>query len=165
MEAAAETIRGLRAILPDKPHQLAKTPDWVAKEKDISSSPNFREEYHHTRLGYMTFSSEADRGLLFTRSYDDIRPAKPMPREVNALSRSGATKKLSVNDYLKKKSAAPSPDLTPAATPTPMTPDMRKPDKLKPPPTDASSGRLKPGADNKDPGKRYGYVLRWILDR
>lgn len=153
MEAAAETIRELRAILPERPHQLAKSPDWAVNE--LPQDPSFREEYRVIQLGYMTFSSEADRGIVFTRSYDDIRP-KPMPREVN-LARSGHTKTISINDYKKKKVNTSSPDQTlSTSTPkkvdsAPVTPlsDARKQDRLKPPPADIGGSKL---------GKRLVYV-------
>ena len=128
MDAAAETIRELRAILPERPHQLAKSPDWVAN--DLPQDPTFKEEARVSRLGYMTFSSEADRGLVFTRSYDDVRP-KPMPREVN-LARTGHAKTISINDYKKKRETPPV---------TPSSSDARKQDRLKPP---ANTGGGKP---------------------
>lgn len=162
MEAAAEIIRtDLRAILPEKPHQLAKTTEWIATD-DGPKDPHARDEFRVQRLQYMTFSSEADRGIVFTRAYDDIRPSpKPMPRDVNALARSGATKKRSLNDYINKKKSVASPDATPSSTPrkdvsAPVTPVQ---DRLKPPATDASSGRLKTVADGRDSAKRYECTL------
>ncbi len=123
MDAAAETVKELsRTILPERPHQLAKSPDWKSRYPPDDSNRRC-EEWNDTRLQYMTFVSEADRGVLFTRGYYDIRPEppKPDPKEVNALARGGAAKKLSLSDYKNKKTgaaASPSPlDTTPSHTP------------------------------------------------
>lgn len=121
MEAAAETVKQLtRAILPERPHQLAPNLEWKARQEDSS---RHYEEWKQTRLQYMTLLSDADRGILFTRGYDDIRPEppKPVPKEVNALARGGAAKKLSLSDYKNKKTGATAsaspPDSTPSNTP------------------------------------------------
>ena len=59
------------------------------------------------------------RGILLTRPAYDMReePAKPAPKEINALARVGEKKKLSLSDYKNKKTATP----TPAGAPTPSS--------------------------------------------
>jgi hypothetical protein len=53
----------------------------------------------------MTLLSDADRGVLLTRSYYDMREEshKPVPKEVSNLSKGGEKKKLSLSDYKNKK--------------------------------------------------------------
>lgn len=117
MEAAAETVRHLtRTILPERPHQLAQSPDW---RSTFEEHPKRIEEWENSRLQYMTLVSEADRGVLFTRGYYDIRPEppRPVPREVNALAR-GSAKKLSLSDYTKKKTGAATSTSPPDTTPS-----------------------------------------------
>jgi hypothetical protein len=55
----------------------------------------------------MTLLSDADRGVLLTRSYYDMReePSKPVPKEVTALAKGGEKKKLSLSDYKNKKTS------------------------------------------------------------
>lgn len=135
MEAAAETVRLLtHTILPERPHQLAQSPDWRVTNEE---RPKRVEEWDHSRLQYMTFVSDGDRGVLFTRNYYDIRPEPPRPvsREVNILSKGGA-KKLSLSDYNKKKTGA-----TTSASPpdTTNSPSLKKPgDRLVPLSSDPS---------------------------
>ncbi|OPB42421.1 hypothetical protein A0O28_0035380 [Trichoderma guizhouense] len=109
MEAARKTIEVLsQRILPERPHHLAFHPEWRFRPSHGDS--NSFEEWHHPRLQYLTLLSEADRGVLFTKSDYDMReePAKPLPREVNALAKGGEKKKLSLSDYNKKKTGATS---------------------------------------------------------
>lgn len=120
MEAAAKTVEELsKSILPDKPHQLSFVPDWRYRPPPDADDAESRgakrrfEEWHNTRLQYLTFVSEADRGTVLTRSYYDMReePAKLVPREVSALAKSGSTgekKKLSLSDYKNKKTGVAS---------------------------------------------------------
>ncbi|KAG5979206.1 hypothetical protein E4U55_005452 [Claviceps digitariae] len=119
MEAAAKTVEVLsKRMLPEKPHHLSFSPTWRHRShpEDDETTVDFRvarrrfEEWHCTRLQYLTFLSEADRGTLLTRSYYDMReePSKPLPREVSALSKgisTGEKKKLSLSDYKNKKTA------------------------------------------------------------
>lgn len=109
MEAARKTIEVLgQRILPGQPHHLAFHPEWRYRPSHGDSS-SF-EEWHHPRLQYLTLLSEADRGVLLTKSDYDMReePAKPLPREVNALAKGGEKKKLSLSDYKNKKTGATS---------------------------------------------------------
>lgn len=135
MEAAAETVRRLtRTILPERPHQLAASLDWRAAHEE---NPKRMEEWDNRRLQYMTLLSDADRGVLFTRGYDDIRPEppKPVPREVNALAR-GNAKKLSLSDYNKKKtstpaSASPPDSTTPSQIQKKVTSEPKQPEETR----------------------------------
>ncbi|KAH6610221.1 hypothetical protein Trco_000241 [Trichoderma cornu-damae] len=109
MEAARKTIEVLsQRILPERPHHLAFHPEWRFRPSPGDS--NYPEEWYHPRLQYLTLLSEADRGVLFTKSDYDMReePAKPLPREVNALAKGGEKKKLSLSDYKNKKTGATS---------------------------------------------------------
>ncbi|KAM0486093.1 hypothetical protein ACHAPX_000795 [Trichoderma viride] len=109
MEAARNTIEVLgQRILPGQPHHLAFHPEWRYRPSHGDSS-SF-EEWHHPRLQYLTLLSEADRGVLLTKSDYDMReePVKPLPREVNALAKGGEKKKLSLSDYKNKKTGATS---------------------------------------------------------
>ncbi|KAG5946058.1 hypothetical protein E4U53_006647 [Claviceps sorghi] len=126
MEAAAKTVEVLsKRILPERPHHLSFSPTWRHRphpEDDETAESRLAkrrfEEWHNTRLQYLTFLSEADRGTLLTRSYYDMReePSRPVPREVSTLSKgisTGEKKKLSLSDYKNKKtglvaSASPS---------------------------------------------------------
>ncbi|PNP50841.1 hypothetical protein THARTR1_08462 [Trichoderma harzianum] len=82
MEAARKSIEVLsQRILPERPHHLAFHPEW--RFRPSHGDGNSFEEWHHPRLQYLTLLSEADRGVLFTKSDYDMReePAKPLPRE------------------------------------------------------------------------------------
>ncbi|KHO02039.1 uncharacterized protein MAM_01040 [Metarhizium album ARSEF 1941] len=115
MEAAAKTVEVLsKRILPEKPHHLAYHPTWRYRPPPEDDAPESRgakrrfEEWHNTRLQYLTLLSEADRGTLFTRPYYDMReePVKPVPREVSTLAKgtgTGEKKKLSLSDYKNKR--------------------------------------------------------------
>lgn len=141
MEAAAETIRYLtRNILPERPHQLAQSPDWKAVYDD---HPKRLEEWDTRRLQYMTLVSEADRGVLFTRGYFDIRaePPKPVPREVTALAR-GSAKKYSLSDYAKKKTGAATSASPPDTTPSQS--QKKYSDRLAPPESKQSDDAKRP---------------------
>lgn len=118
MEAAAKTVQSLsQHILPENPHHLSYNPHWRYRPRPDDAAHASRsgtrfEEWHNTRLQYMTLVSHADRGTLLTRSYYDMReePPKPVPREVSALAKAGGDKKkkLSLSDYKNKKTGAPS---------------------------------------------------------
>lgn len=109
MEAARKTIKELgQRILPERPHHLAFHPEW--RFRPGPGDGNAFEEWNHPRLQYLTLLSDSDRGILFTKSDYDMReePAKPLPREVNALAKGGEKKKLSLSDYKNKKTGATS---------------------------------------------------------
>ncbi|PHH93182.1 hypothetical protein CDD83_10731 [Cordyceps sp. RAO-2017] len=117
MDAAAKTVESLsQHILPEKPHHLSFHSHWRYRPRPEEATPNSSsgtrfEEWHNTRLQYMTLVSQADRGTVLTRPYYDMReePPKPVPREVSALAKSGSEKKkkLSLSDYKNKKTGAP----------------------------------------------------------
>jgi hypothetical protein len=105
MEAAAKTINRLsQRLLPEQPHHLSIHPDWRYKPYE-DRRPDRPEEWGNVRLQYMTLLSDADRGVLLTRSYYDMREEaqKPVPKEVSALAKGGEKKKLSLSDYKNKK--------------------------------------------------------------
>lgn len=173
MEAAAKTVHLLtQRILPEKPHHLSYSTDWKCRPPHDDNAKHF-EEWDNPRLQYMTFVSEADRGLLLTRPYYDMRvePSKPVPREVNALAKpSGEKKKLSLSDYKNKKTTVPPSDTysepaitkrrepdrgpAPVLTGTKPTMDNRK----------ADGQRLPSGIDGKPPKPREPVVdMRYAI--
>lgn len=120
MDAAAKHIQLLRSdILPPLPYQLAK-----ALDKPFRVPPDevkAIEERHHRQLQYMTLIN-ADRGLLFTRAYYDMREEAPKPnaaREGSAFSEKKPKTKLSLSDYKNKKKVSTSPPDTSAPTTKP----------------------------------------------
>ncbi|KAG8160197.1 hypothetical protein KVR01_009733 [Diaporthe batatas] len=74
MEVAAERIRSVKKLLPERPHHLA-----LSLGRKYPVPPNFWD--HQSPLQYSTFLSDADRGLLLTRPYYDIcdEPEAPVP--------------------------------------------------------------------------------------
>lgn len=114
MEAAAKQVKLLsQRILPDRPHHLSVSPDIRYKVSPDARAP---EEHIHRRLQYMTFISDSDRGVLFTRPYYDMREEPPTPSvtETPASTRSDKkpAMKMSLSDYknkVKQKSQSPLP--------------------------------------------------------
>ena len=91
MEAAAKTVELLtQRILPEKPHHLSFHEEWRYHPPPNEIDP-LEEWKKNPRLQYLTLVSEADRGLLLTRSDYDMReePVRPTPREANALATEG----------------------------------------------------------------------------
>ncbi|KAM4059919.1 hypothetical protein HRG_002462 [Hirsutella rhossiliensis] len=161
MDAAAKTVESLsQHILPEKPHHLSYNPHWRYRPRPDDAAHGSRsgtrfEEWHNTRLQYMTLVSHADRGTLLTRSYYDMReePPKPVPREVSALAKAGGDKKkkLSLSDYKNKKTGAASS----ASPPEPAIAKRKEGDRLlagpAAPPLDAVAGPRPTSADAKPP--------------
>lgn len=114
MEAAAEQVKLLRQdILPDRPHHLSFSSDQRYRVAPDAQAP---EEHIHRRLQYMTLISDGDRGVLLTRSYDDMREEPPTPSAKDTVAPSRSDKKpatkMSLNDYknkVKQKSQSPLP--------------------------------------------------------
>ncbi|KAK2939108.1 hypothetical protein FoTM2_002326 [Fusarium oxysporum f. sp. vasinfectum] len=173
MEAAAKTVQQLtQRILPEKPHHLSYSPDWRYHIPASESRQKHPEEWDNTRLQYSTLVSEADRGVLLTRSYYDMRvePPKPVPRDVGILAKGGEKKKLSLSDYKNKKTSGVTSD---ASTPEPPSakkrelerasadprsvPEIRKPDsqrqKEQHPDTKSQKSRELPVVDMRLPPK------------
>lgn len=122
MEAAAKSIELLtQHHLPEKPHQLAYSQDWRLRPTTEPENPRRIEEWHNSRVQYMTFLSHADRGLLLTRSYYDLRedPTNANTPDTSIIANSkpaGEKKKLSLSDYKNKKtSSSETPPPTEAA--------------------------------------------------
>ncbi|KJZ80389.1 hypothetical protein HIM_00239 [Hirsutella minnesotensis 3608] len=136
MDAAAKTVQSLsQQLLPERPHHLSFNPQWRFRPRSDETShagkSNSRpEEWQHNRLQYSTLCSHADRGILFTRSYYDMReePPKPVPREVSALAKFAGDKKkkLSLSDYKNKKTGAPAS----ASPPEPAIAKQREADRF-----------------------------------
>lgn len=157
MEAAAKTVELLsQRILPQEPHHLSYSPDWryrtpLAKPNKPNKPARF-DEWHNTRLQYLTFVSDADRGVLLTRPDYDMReePPKPAPREVTALTKGGAEKKkLSLSDYNKKKTTGAISD----SPPEPAIAKRNEAERASPSAVPASSVTPKPTSDPKKPSE------------
>ncbi|PHH67479.1 hypothetical protein CDD82_1447 [Ophiocordyceps australis] len=152
MDAAAKTIEWLsQQILPEKPHHLSYNPQWRYRPRPDDSTSRF-EEWHNTRLQYMTLVSQADRGTLMTRPYYDMReePPKPVPRQVSALAKPGdKKKKLSLSDYKNKKTGLASSD----SPPEPSLLKQRESDRAASPPhpPSHSSSQLPPSSHPSQP--------------
>ncbi|EQB49189.1 hypothetical protein CGLO_11482 [Colletotrichum gloeosporioides Cg-14] len=118
MEAAAKKVQLLaQRILPDRPHHLSITPD--QRYRVPSDQSKVFEEFKYQRLQYMTLLSDADRGMLLTRPYYDMREEPPNPiaaKESNVKMEKKTVTKLSLSDYKnkqKKASASPTDSGTP----------------------------------------------------
>ncbi|KAK3320956.1 hypothetical protein B0T19DRAFT_487385 [Cercophora scortea] len=106
MDGAAQSINKVaQRILPDRPHHLSATVSGRYPEPS-----GFWFTHRSGPLQYMTYLSDAHRGVLMTRpSYDiyieaDSAPA-PMPAKLLAR---GEVKKMSIKDYQnRKKSISP----------------------------------------------------------
>ncbi|KAF4582068.1 hypothetical protein GQ602_006692 [Ophiocordyceps camponoti-floridani] len=163
MDAAAKTVQSLsQHILPERPHHLSYSPHW--RYRDVGAS-RF-EEWHNTRLQYMTLVSQADRGFLLTRSHYDMREEPPKP----VLPPVDKKKKLSLTDYKNKKtarvasSASPPPDPKPVPKPKPDS-HFRRPDptedvKMRPPRDAAIDMRLPPKPPSLPPKPSSPSVIK-----
>ncbi|KZL77570.1 hypothetical protein CT0861_06871 [Colletotrichum tofieldiae] len=128
MEAAAKKVQLLaQRILPDRPHHLSVSPD-----QRFRVPPDHRklfEEFKHPRLQYMTLLSDADRGMLLTRPYYDMREEPPnptAPKESNAKMEKKAVTKLSLSDYKNKQKKVSDSPPDSGTTPKPDIPRKEK---------------------------------------
>ncbi|KXH48180.1 hypothetical protein CSIM01_08732 [Colletotrichum simmondsii] len=126
MEAAAKKVQLLaQRILPDRPHSLSMNPDQRFRVPP-DHSKTF-EEFKYPALQYMTLLSDADRGMLLTRAYHDMREEPPIPpavKDSNAKMERKNVTKLSLSDYKnKQKKVSDSP---PDSGSTPKTDVSRK---------------------------------------
>ncbi|KAI1388355.1 uncharacterized protein F4822DRAFT_402589 [Hypoxylon trugodes] len=142
MEEATQTIKQILNKLPYHQHYLSL--DTTRRYRPQPEDENRLEEQAFRPLQYSTFVSDADRGILITRAYFDVReePANPAnASDSPAPKKSDPNKpktKLSLKDYKNKnktktpegeeppKSAAqPTKANAPAKTlPDPVTKDM-----------------------------------------
>jgi hypothetical protein len=115
MDVAAQKVQKLSKHIPEQPHQLAldldkRYPTYPGRAKGL-------EERVYTGLQYMTFVvSHQERGVLMTRSYDDMRDEPPAPNANQRLPTTPAhadkkpATKMSLSDYknkVKKLSQSP----------------------------------------------------------
>ncbi|KAK2677460.1 hypothetical protein RAB80_006200 [Fusarium oxysporum f. sp. vasinfectum] len=154
MEAAAKTVQQLtQRILPEKPHHLSYSPDWRYHIPASESRQKHPEEWDNTRLQYSTLVSEADRGVLLTRSYYDMRvePPKPVPRDNKKTS--GVTSDASTPEPPSAKKR----ELERASADPRSVPEIRKPDsqrqKEQHPDTKSQKSRELPVVDMRLPPK------------
>ena len=133
MEEAAKSIDSLtKHILPSRPHCLSRFPD-----RRYRPHPDEKrlEEQDCRPLQYLTFVSDADRGVTLTRAYFDIReePVNPHNATSNTPTpRIDPTKpvtKLSLKDYKNrgKQSEGDSPTKSRAPQPNAATAPKSKP--------------------------------------
>lgn len=107
MDGAAKSAdKVAQRILPDRPHHLS-----VSLTRRFPAPKGFWYTGQSAPLQYMTYVSEASRGILLTRpSYDiyeetEVAPAT-MPAKV--LAKGEVKKKMSIKDYQnRKKSVSP----------------------------------------------------------
>ncbi|OHW99851.1 hypothetical protein CSPAE12_01425 [Colletotrichum incanum] len=128
MEAAAKKVQLLaQRILPDRPHHLSVSPDQRFRVPPDHSK--LFEEFKHQRLQYMTLLSDADRGMLLTRPYYDMREEPPnptAPKESNAKMEKKAVTKLSLSDYKNKQKKVSDSPPDSGTTPKPDIPRKEK---------------------------------------
>ncbi len=108
MDGAAKSIDKVALrILPDRPHHLSLT-----LGRKYPSPNGFWFDGDSSPLQYLTFVSDADRGILITQpSYEiceDPEPTAPPPMSTKILAKGETKKKLSFKDYQKKKTGSPS---------------------------------------------------------
>ncbi|KKY37314.1 hypothetical protein UCDDA912_g02659 [Diaporthe ampelina] len=105
MEVAAERIRSVKKLLPERPHHLA-----LSLGRKYPRPEDFW--LHQSPLQYSTFLSDADRGLLLTRPYYDIcdEPEAPLPtRQSTPLAGAKKTGNKMTLEVWKSKKVATSP--------------------------------------------------------
>lgn len=105
MEVAAERIRSVKKLLPERPHHLA-----LSLGRKYPRPDDFW--LHQSPLQYSTFLSDADRGLLLTRPYYDIcdEPETLLPtRQTTPLAGAKKTGNKMTLEVWKSKKVATSP--------------------------------------------------------
>jgi hypothetical protein len=111
MDGVAEAERKVRIvadkILPPRPHHLTVTPNRKYPPQD-----GFGFTGLSARLQYMTFLSEADRGLLMTVPYFEIMDEPEFAPPVKTVLRTEAKKKMSIKDYQNRKKSNSPTDAT-----------------------------------------------------
>ncbi|OTB05383.1 hypothetical protein M426DRAFT_139000 [Hypoxylon sp. CI-4A] len=107
MEEATKTIEDLaKIILPSRPHYLSL--DTTRRYRPHPDDKPFEEQAIRP-LQYTTFVSDADRGILLTRAYFDVREEPTNPADTSETSTPRRTDpnkpktKLSLKDYKNKK--------------------------------------------------------------
>ncbi|KAF9877747.1 hypothetical protein CkaCkLH20_04882 [Colletotrichum karsti] len=146
MEAAAKKVQLLaQRILPDRPHHLSVTPDQRFRVPPDHSK--VFEELKFQRLQYMTLQSDAERGMLLTRPYYDMREEPPNPvtaKEPNVKMEKKTVTKLSLSDYKNKQKKASASPTDSGATPR----------------TDVSRKEAIEGRNDREPKKVDAYRSR-----
>jgi len=108
MDGAAKSIDIVaKRILPHNPHHLS-----LSLGRKFPKPDGFWFDGASSPLQYLTFVSDADRGILITRpSYDicEEPESAPLPMPVKVLAKGEVKKKLSIKDYQKKKNNSASP--------------------------------------------------------
>ncbi|TQN70894.1 hypothetical protein CSHISOI_04539 [Colletotrichum shisoi] len=123
MEAAAKKVQLLaQRILPDRPHHLSVSPEQRFRVPPDHSK--LFEEFKYPRLQYMTLLSDADRGMLLTRPYYDMREEPPnltAAKDSNAKMEKKSVTKLSLSDYKSKQKKVSDSPPDSGITPKPAT--------------------------------------------
>ncbi|KAK3315179.1 hypothetical protein B0H66DRAFT_536061 [Apodospora peruviana] len=106
MDGAAKSVDYVaQSILPDCPHHLS-----TSLETHFPAPKEFWFTGRSGGLQYMTYLSDADRGILLTRPSYDIVVADnvPAPMPVKVLAKGEVKKKMSIKDYQNRiKSVSP----------------------------------------------------------
>jgi hypothetical protein len=102
--AARRADKVAQRVLPERPHHLSKDAN-----RKYPGPPGFWFTGPSQRLQYMTYISDADRGVLLTLPFFEIldEPENLTP-SMASISRGEAKKKMSFKDYQnRKKSVSP----------------------------------------------------------
>jgi hypothetical protein len=120
MDAAAKSVRVLtHDSLSQSPYYLSRRPD---KRYPAAHDHRRFEEWYIVDLQYLTFLSDADRGVLLTRpEYDMREEPRPAARDADATPRTvSEKKKMTLSDYKNKKSTTPITGATSTSPPEPL---------------------------------------------
>ncbi|KAK4455602.1 hypothetical protein QBC34DRAFT_71025 [Podospora aff. communis PSN243] len=108
MDGAAKSIDIVaKCILPQRPHHLSLSSAYKYPKPD-----GFWFTGESSPLQYLTFVSDADRGILYTRASYEIceePEGAPAAMPVKVLAKGEVKKKLSIKDYQRKKNNSASP--------------------------------------------------------
>lgn len=136
--AAKNADKVAKQILPDRPHHLS-----VSFDRKFPKPESWWFTGKSAPLQYMTYISDAERGILSTRAAFEICEEPPqMPTKV--LAKGEVKKKLSLMDYQnKKKSASPTADNGLAAKVEAKTNGALYPKTIQPPKDEIKRGDVK----------------------
>ncbi|KAK1761178.1 hypothetical protein QBC47DRAFT_23393 [Echria macrotheca] len=109
MDGAVESRldKVVQHVLPARPHHLA-----LSLDRRFPRPAGYWFTDLSAPLQFLTYTSDADRGILITRpSYDICEDAggAAVPMPIKVLAKGEVKKKLSIKDYQKKKNSSASP--------------------------------------------------------
>lgn len=111
MDGAARRADGVaRRVLPERPHHLCIDP-----KRRYPNPSGYWFSGPSAGLQYMTYLSDADRGVLLTRPFFEIHDEPDVPKPLKAAARGEAKKKMSFKDYQNRKKSTSPADNDPLA--------------------------------------------------